>query len=76
MKQYLKITFAVASVIAIAGVTYFTVSYKELKKVNTIEGVNTYMANPVPVNYPKDLVVRLPENLQVTDTTLQLTNVQ
>lgn len=76
MKQYLKITFAVASVIAIAGVTYTTVSYKELKKVNTIEGVNTYMANPVPVDYSKNLVVRLPENLQVTDTTLQLTNVQ
>lgn len=76
MKQYLKITFAVASVIAIAGVTYSTVSYKELKKVNTIEGINVYMANPIPVDYPKDLVVRLPENLQVTDTMLQLTNVQ
>lgn len=76
MKQYFKITFAVASVIAIAGVTYTTVSYKELKKVNTIEGVNAYMANPVPVDYSKNLVVRLPENLQVTDTTLQLTNVQ
>lgn len=69
--NYLKITLATVAIVGIAGITYTATSYKELKKVNTIEGVNVYMANPVNVDYSKNLVVRMPENFQMTDVNLK-----
>ena len=69
--NYLKITLATVAIVGIAGITYTATSYKELKKVNTIEGVNVYMANPVNVDYSKNLVVRMPENFQTTDVNLK-----